>query len=73
MSTFAIQFDFPEGTVYAGMYKGAAGFAPTLATARLFADADEARRFLDNCYGNATSPWGKVIGVMGTPGLRRTG
>ena len=49
------------------MHKGAAGFAPTLASAVLFDDAGHARRFLDNSYGKAISVWGRVIGVIGTP------
>jgi hypothetical protein len=62
--TYAIRFDFPEGKAFAGMYKDAAGFAPTIATAELFNDADLARRWLENSYGDGTRPWGKVVIVV---------
>lgn len=61
---FAVRFDFPEadGPVYAGAYKGAAGFAPTLLTADLFDTAEIAERFLRNGYGPARE-FGRVIDV----------
>lgn len=59
--TYAIRFDFPEGTVYAGLHDGALGFAPTLRTALLFDDADKARDNLVNGYGMATRLWGRVV------------
>lgn len=61
MQTYAIRFDFPEGKAFAGEYKGAAGFAPTLHTAWTFNDAEVARRTLANCYGDGTRPWGRVV------------
>lgn len=60
--TYAIRFDYPEGTVYAGLHKGAAGWAPTVATALLFDDADKARAMLTNAYGQSAE-WGKVVPV----------
>jgi hypothetical protein len=62
MTTYAIRFDYPEGTLYAGLYKGALGWAPQLATALLFEDADRAKATLDNGYG-ASAKWGKVVPV----------
>lgn len=59
--TYAIRFDFPEGSVYAGMYKGALGWAPTVATALMFDDADKARRLIGG-YG-ASAEWAKVVPV----------
>lgn len=63
MRTYAIQFDFPEGTVYAGKHQGACGFAPTLATADLFTDAEKARHLLTYGYGQAVREWGRVVEV----------
>ena len=62
-ATYAIRFDFPKGPVYAGMDKGAAGWAPTLATALLFDDADKAQTFLTHAY-SASAKWGKVVTVV---------
>lgn len=62
MSKF-IQFDYPEGTVYAGKYKGGAGWAPTLATAWFFDSADDAEMFAQNAYGAASQEYAKVIEV----------
>ena len=62
MSTYAIRFDYPEGSVYAGMHKGALGWAPTLATALLFDDAEKARRLLTAGYGRSAE-WAKVVPV----------
>lgn len=61
-ATYAVRFDFPEGTVYAGLYQGACGFAPTLRTALLFPDADRALGTLTNGYGPARA-WGRVVPV----------
>lgn len=58
--TYAIAFDFPEGTVYAGDYKGAAGWAPTLASAWLFDSAEVALRTMKNAYG-ASADWARVV------------
>lgn len=59
---YAIRFDFPEGTSYAGVYKDAAGWAPTLKTALLFDRADEALTFLKNAYGES-GKWARVIEI----------
>lgn len=61
--TYAIRFDFPEGSVYAGDYQGACGFAHQLATAMLFADAEQALSLLQHGYGEGTRQWGKVVTV----------
>lgn len=66
MTTYTIQFDYPEGTCWAGMHKGALGWAPTLATALLFDDADRAKATLDNAYG-PSSEWGRVVQVGTAP------
>jgi len=62
--TFTIRFDMPDTDTpcYAGDYKGALGFAPTLATARFWTDADVAQSFLVNGYGKVGA-WGRVIEV----------
>lgn len=62
MTTYAIQFDYPEGTCWAGLHKGAAGWAPTLATALLFDDAEKARAMMLAGYG-ASADWAKVVPV----------
>ena len=59
-TSYVIQFDFPEGVVFAGLDRGAWAFAPSLATAHVFVDALGARRVLDNAYGDAVRPWGTV-------------
>lgn len=60
--TYAIRFEFPEGgSVFAGDYQGAAGFAPTLRTAMLFEYEDAADRILTNAYGEQTRKYGRVI------------
>ncbi len=61
---FAIRFDFPEAAepLYAGTYKDALGFAPTLATALMFSTVDAAAQMLDNGYGHA-SVYGRVVPV----------
>lgn len=62
---YAVRFDFPEAPepVYAGLYRGAWGWAPTLRTAELFDDADTAARTLANGYGESTRRFGRVIAV----------
>lgn len=61
---FAIRFDFPEGgVVYAGMHKGAAGFAPSLLTAELYDTAEIAERTLANAYGPSSRQYGRVEDV----------
>lgn len=67
MTTYAIQFDYPEGTVWAGMHKGALGWAPQLATALLFDDADKAQSTLEHGYGDASRAWGRVVPVHTQP------
>lgn len=66
MTTYAIQFDYPEGTVWAGMHKGALGWAPQLATALLFDDADRARATMLNGYGSSAE-WARVVKVATAP------
>jgi hypothetical protein len=63
--TYCIQFDFPGApVVFAGLVDGnAMGFAPTLKTATLYDDADEAHRFLTNGYGSEINKWGRVMTV----------
>ena len=61
--TFVIEFRLPEGNVYAGMHKGAFGFAPTLKTACFYSDEEDAIRVLKNGYGGATAEWGYVTPV----------
>jgi hypothetical protein len=61
--SYAVRFDFPEGdSCYAGMYKGALGWAPTLATTLLYDDEEDAQRVLVNAYGNLAR-YGRVIVV----------
>lgn len=62
MTTYAIRFDYPEGPVYAGLYKGGLGWAPTIASALMFDDADKARAMAENGYG-ASAAWAKVVPV----------
>lgn len=59
---YLIRFDPPEtdAPIWAGWYKGAAGFAPTPKTAMRFDDAKTALRFLDNSYGGL-HPYGSVV------------
>ena len=65
MKSYAIRFDFPDGGApfYAGAYKGGLGWAPTLATAFIYDDADTAARVLTNGYGKEARKWGRVIQV----------
>jgi hypothetical protein len=61
---FAIRFDFPEGEpLYAGMHKGAFGWAPTLATALIYSDEETAQRVLENAYGSGGRRYGRVVAV----------
>ncbi len=63
MPTYAIRFDYPEGdTLYAGLHKGALGWAPTIKSAQLYSSEDEAERFLKNGYG-ASARYGRVVVV----------
>ena len=60
--TYAIRFDYPEATqpVFAGMHKGALGWAPTLKTALMFDDAEDAQRTMENGYGSSAT-YGRVV------------
>jgi hypothetical protein len=72
MHTYAIRFDDPDGQpVYAGLagQPPAWGFAPSLATAHLFDDADVARRTLENGYTPSVRAWGKVVRVGDSGGV----
>jgi hypothetical protein len=62
--SYAIRFDVPDADepIYAGMHKGALGWAPTLATAKLYDDPDHAARELANGYG-AMKAYGRVVTV----------
>lgn len=63
--TYAIQFDWPEADkpCFAGLHKGAAGWAPTLKTAMFWDDPDDAARWLVNAYGPNTATYGRVVQV----------
>ncbi len=58
---FVIRFNFTDGAVFAGMYKGGMGFAPTTATALHFVDREVAQRNLDNGYGPASGQVAEII------------
>ena len=60
---YAVRFDYPDVTFYAGLAKGAFGWAPTLKTALLYDDAESAQRVLKNAYGPSANEWGKVVSV----------
>ena len=67
-SGYTIRFAFPpddgSGVVYAGRTPdGALAFAPTLATAEVWATATVAGNFLANGYGNAYARIGSVVRV----------
>lgn len=59
---YTIAFDFPEGTVYAGDYKGSLGWAPTQKTALLFDTPKDALRMAKNGYG-ASFEWARVATI----------
>ena len=60
---YAIRFNYPDGDIlYAGMFKGALGWAPTLATALFFPSREEAGRTLANGYGNSAE-YGTIVAV----------
>ena len=60
---YAIKFDYPEGnTLYAGMFKDALGWAPTLATALFFPSREAAGRTLANGYGPSAA-FGTIVAV----------
>lgn len=61
--TYAIVFDFPEATLYAGRFKDAMGWAPTLKTAELFDTAEAANNMRLNGCGTLGAEWGKVVTV----------
>jgi hypothetical protein len=64
MNKYAIQFDFPDTDypLFAGLYQGSLGWAPTLTTAKLFDTAEDAARILINGY-TAVRTYGQVIEV----------
>lgn len=63
VASFAIKFDYPEGdTLYAGMHKGALGWAQTIATALIYDNEETARRVLENGYGSQAK-YGRVVAV----------
>lgn len=68
--TYAIRFNFPEGEVYAGLHKGAAGYAPTLATAMEFDNYGKAQAMLEHAYGPASRNHGEIVLVVPTPDTR---
>lgn len=64
--TYAIEFNFPEGTAYAGMYKDALGWAPTIASALLYDDEESALRVMENGYGNMRR-YARIVAVRARP------
>lgn len=63
---YAIQFDFAsDWKCYAGLHKGAFGWAPSLATALTYADRQTAENVLTNAYGKAAA-FGRVVEVKQT-------
>jgi hypothetical protein len=63
--SYAVRFDFPESDqpLFAGLHKGAFGWAPTLATALIYDDADKAAAALENAYGENSKRFGRVVQV----------
>jgi hypothetical protein len=61
--TYAIRFDYPESDepLFAGLHKGALGWAPTLKTAMMFDSVEGAERILAGY--SATARFGRVIQV----------
>lgn len=63
-TTYAIEFRWPEGvSMYAGLHKGAFGWAPTLKTALLFEDAEKAQNAIRNAYGDHAAQYAHVVPV----------
>jgi len=64
--SYAICFDYPEADepVFAGMHKGGLGWAPTLKTALIFENEEDAARTLENGYGEHTRAYGAVVEVV---------
>lgn len=62
---YVIRFDFPGGApvVYAGLHKGAFGWAPSLETAETYESAEAAQRVLENGYGENAAAYGRVMTV----------
>ncbi len=62
---YAIEFNFGDTVAieYAGLHKGAMGWAPSLDTAQLYDTREEAERWLCNGYG-AAKRYGRVIEVQ---------
>lgn len=63
--SFAVRFDFPGATTpcFAGLHKGAWGWAPTLATAELFDTIEAAQNCLDNAYTKNSRLYGRIVTV----------
>lgn len=61
--TWAIRFDLPSHEVlYAGLHKGAWGWAHTIRTAELFDSPEAAGRVLANGYGHSAQ-YGVIVEV----------
>jgi hypothetical protein len=69
---FAIRFDYPnDGPImWAGMHKGAFGWAPTLASALIYNDRETAERVLANAYGPTSQTIASVVEVTGEEGVQ---
>jgi hypothetical protein len=61
--SYAIEFRFPEGVMYAGMYMDSFGWAPTLKTALLYDKEEDAQRVVNNAYGKAAAEYAFVVPV----------
>ncbi len=62
---YAIRFTgLTAEPIYAGMFKDALGFAPTLETALIYDDHMVAERVLLNGYGSGAAAFGDVIAVQ---------
>jgi hypothetical protein len=59
--SYVIEFRYPEGVMYAGLHKGALGWAPTLKTALVFNTQDEAQQMVNNGYGKAAADYAFVV------------
>lgn len=58
---YLIQFSFTDGVVYAGMFKGALGFAASTETALRFVSVEVAQRNLENGYGTDVSSVASIV------------
>ena len=63
--SYTIAFDFPDvdDPVFAGIAKGALGFAPSLATAVKFTTENAALKTLESGYSDGTRRYGCVVEV----------